>query len=108
MKKILLLLILVLFASSHTCQYNPPQATKDRTMISYDDTLNRAKLNNLIISDSLSFEIDDWISSFALSEDREPIYKYVFIKSLTDSTGIIYTLSSYQDTLYIINKRVIE
>ena len=79
-------------------------------MIAIEDTLTRAQLDSVIMVDELSFNIEeDWIASTVLSEDRsELLYKYVFIKEMTDSTGTVYTLCSYQDTLYILNKRVVE
>lgn len=109
MKKILPLLFLVLVFSANTCHHKIPNSVEEKTMITSTDTLNKVGLDSLIVADSLSFDIkNDWISSMAISEQKESLYKYAFIKNLTDSTGIIYTLYSYQDTLYIINKIVIE
>jgi len=79
-------------------------------MIVTEDTLTKHQLDSLFIADTLSFNIEeDWIQSITLSEDKKDLfYKYVYIKSLTDSTGTIYTLYSYMDTLFIINKRIVE
>lgn len=103
-----ILIILCLLLSSHTCQKKIDNVV-DRSMVSYIDTLSRHQLDSLFIADTLSFDAEsDWIQSMSLTEDRKPLYKYVFIKNLTDSTGVIYTMCSYMDTLYIIDKRVIE
>lgn len=104
-----LLIFLTFFLAVSTCQ-KPVKLTDDIKMISYDDTLSRSQLDSLFIADTLSFNIEnDWIMSASLSEDRKDVlYKYVYIKELTDSTGTVYTLCSYQDTLYIINKRIVK
>lgn len=103
-------LFLALLLSASTCQKKVDNATKDLTMVAVEDTLTRAQLDSVFTVDELSFDIEeDWIASPVLSEDKkEYLYKYVFIKELTDSTGTVYTLCSYQDTLYILNKRVVE
>ena len=77
-------------------------------MVEYADTLSRACLDSLFIADTLSSDLEnDWINLTLLNDSKDRLlYKYVFIKEMTDSTGIIYTLYSYQDTLYIINKRI--
>ena len=105
-----LMLILVLFLSVSTCQKKINSAIFESRMISIEDTLSRHQLDSTFIADTLSFNIeDDWITSQVISEDRkELLYKYVYIKSLTDTTGTIYTLCTYQDTLFILNKRIVE
>ena len=79
-------------------------------MIATEDTLTRHQLDSVFTVDNLSFNIEeDWITSAVLNEEKtDYLYKYVFIKEMTDSTGTVYTLCSYQDTLYILNKRVVE
>lgn len=108
--KQILLIILTFILSVSTCQRKIDNVVDQRTMISYDDTLNRHQLDSLFITDTLSFNIEnDWISSSVVSEDKKDIlYKYVYIKELTDSTQVLYTLCTYQDTLYIINKRIVK
>ena len=103
-------LFLALLLSASTCQKKVDNEIIEHTMIAVEDTLTRAQLDSVIMVDELSFNIEeDWIASPVLSEDRsELLYKYVFIKEMTDSTGTVYTLCSYQDTLYILNKRVVE
>ncbi len=102
--------IWALFLSVSTCQKKVENVIFESRMISIEDTLSRHQLDSTFISDTLSFNIeDDWIRSQVLSEDRKKIlYKYVYIKSLTDTTGTIYTLCTYQDTLFILNKRIVE
>lgn len=109
MKKIITVLLFLLLFSSNTCQHNIDKVVNEKTMISYDDTLNHMELESLFIKDTLPSNIEnDWIVSKSLREDKKDMfYKYVYIKNLTDSTGTIYTLCTYQDTLYIINKRTI-
>ena len=106
----ILILILAFFLSVSTCQKKVDKVVNDPMMITTEDTLTRFQLDSLFIADTLSFNVEeDWITSAVLNEDRDDIlYKYVYIKSLTDSTGTIYTMYSYQDTLYIINKRIIK
>ena len=105
----LFIAILAFFLTVSTCQRNI-DTIDDSKMIATEDTLTRYQLDSLFIADTLSFNIEeDWIQSSVLNEDKKDfLYKYVYIKSLTDSTGTIYTLCTYQDTLYIINKRIIE
>lgn len=109
MNKIIAILLAFLLSVS-TCQKKVDNEIIEHTMIAVEDTLTRAQLDSVIMVDELSFNIEeDWIASPVLSEDRsELLYKYVFIKEMTDSTGTVYTLCSYQDTLYILNKRVVE
>ena len=106
----LIIIILALFLATSTCQKKVEKVVNERTMIEWVDTLNQHQLDSLFVADTLSFDIEnDWIVSQVGAENkRELLYKYVYIKSLTDSTGTIYTLCSYQDTLYIINKRIAE
>lgn len=106
----ILLIVLVFFLSVSTCQNKIDKVVNDPTMTYVEDTLTRFQLDSLFIADTLSFNIEeDWIQSQVLSEDKkELLYKYVYIKSLTDSTGTIYTLYTYQDTLFILNKRIVE
>ena len=78
-------------------------------MISYDDTLNSRQLDSLFAEEEISPNIEsDWIMSRAVSDKQEMLYKYVYIKELTDSTGVLYTLHIYNDTLFIINKRIMQ
>ena len=109
MNKIIAILLAFLLSVS-TCQKKVDNEIIEHTMIAVEDTLTRAQLDSVIMVDELSFNIEeDWIAAPVLSEDRsELLYKYVFIKEMTDSTGTVYTLCSYQDTLYILNKRVVE
>lgn len=106
------LYILMLFLSVSTCQRKIETGLNNVKMISYEDTLSRKQIDSLFIADTLSFDIEnDWIQSSAIVDDtigRYVAYKYIYIKNLTDSTGIIYTMYSYKDTLFIINKKVIE
>ena len=108
----ILMLILAFLLSVSTCQKKPNNigVVNEYTMLIQEDTLTRNQLDSLFIADTLSFDIEeDWIQSQVLTEDKKDfLYKYVYIKSLTDSTGTIYTLYSYQDTLFIINKRIVE
>ena len=105
----ILMVFLALFLSISTCQKKSSDSN-NITMVSVEDTLTHSQLDSLFIADTLSFNIEeDWINSTVLNEDKSKLlYKYVYIKSLTDSTGTIYTLYSYQDTLFIINKRVVK
>lgn len=104
----LIIIILALFLTTSTCQKKVANVVNERTMIEWVDTLNQHQLDSLFVADTLSFNIEeDWIESKVVAEDNSNfLYKYVYIKSLTDSTGTIYTLCSYKDTLYIINKRI--
>ena len=103
MRRFFICLIFILCIS---CKHTPQV---DRNMICIEDTLCKAGLDSLFLTDSLSFNMEDWIPSTAVEENKDNIfYKYVYIKEITDSTQIIYTLSSYQDTLYIINKRTVK
>lgn len=108
----ILLSLLVIFLSVSTCQKKIDQRIEGVQMICTDDTLTRHQVDSLFITDSLSFDIsNDWISSPVVLENeygKEMIYKYIFIKNLTDTTGTIYTLYGYQDTLFIINKKIIK
>lgn len=107
--KHILTIILALILSVSTCQ-KKHDVDVDQTMIVLEDTLTRAQLDSVFIVDDLSPDLEeDWITSTVLNEDKsEFLYKYVFIKELTDSTGYIYTLCGYQDTLFILNKRIVE
>jgi len=106
----ILIIILAFFLSVSTCQKKIDKVVNDPTMVAVEDTLTKFQLDSLFIADTLSFNIEqDWISSTVMNEDKtELLYKYVYIKELTDSTGTIYTLYSYQDTLFIINKRTVK
>lgn len=108
--KHILILILAFILSVPTCQKKVNTVIDEQRMVAIEDTLTRHQLDSLFIADTLSFDMEkDWIQSQVLSEDKkEFLYKYVYIKSLTDSTGTIYTLCSYQDTLFIINKRIVK
>ena len=103
------MLLLAFFLTVSTCQ-KKIDTVVEHTMMATEDTLTRSQLDSVFVADTLSFNIEeDWIQSQVLSEDKkEFLYKYVYIKSLTDSTGTIYTLASYQDTLFILNKRIVE
>lgn len=107
-----LVIFLTLFLSVSTCQMKVENRLQDLKMITYDDTLSRKQVDSLFIVDSLSFDIEnDWIQSSAVIDDslgRYIAYKYVYIKNLTDSTGVIYTLYTCQDSLFIINKKIIK
>lgn len=102
----------MLFLSVSTCQRKIENGLNNVKMISYEDTLSRKQLDSLFIVDTLSFDVEnDWIQSSTIVDDtigRYIAYKYIYIKNITDSTGVIYTMYSYQDTLFIINKKVIE
>lgn len=106
------LYIFMLFLSVSTCQRKNENGLNNVKMISYEDTLSRKQLDSLFIADTLSFDVEnDWIQSSAIVDDtieRYIAYKYIYIKNITDSTGVIYTMYSYQDTLFIINKKVIK
>ena len=105
----LLMLFLAFFFSVSTCQ-KKPETIDEQKMIVTEDTLTRYQLDSLFMADDLSFNIEeDWIDSAVLNEDKtDLLHKYVYIKEITDSTGTVYTLYVYQDTLYIINKRTVE
>lgn len=105
----LLMLFLAFFFSVSTCQ-KKPETIDEQKMIVTEDTLTRYQLDSLFMADDLSFNIEeDWIDAAVLNEDKtDIIHKYVYIKEITDSTGTVYTLYTYQDTLYIINKRTVE
>lgn len=105
----LLMLFLAFFFSVSTCQ-KKPETIDEQKMIVTEDTLTRYHLDSLFMADDLSFNIEeDWIDAAVLNEDKTDIlHKYVYIKEITDSTGTVYTLYAYQDTLYIINKRTVE
>ena len=107
--KQILTIILVFLLSVSTCQKKTDTNT-DHNMVMYEDTLTREQLDSVFIVDEISPNLeDDWITSTVLSEDKKDfLYKYVFIKELTDSTEYIYTLCGYQDTLFILNKRIVE
>ena len=106
----IIMLILAFFLTVSTCQKKIDNTVEEKTMVEWADTLNQHQLDSLFVADTLSFNIEeDWIESKVLAEDNSAfLYKYVYIKSLTDSTGTIYTLCTYQDTLYIINKRIVK
>lgn len=106
MKKFILLLV-IFICSASTCN-RKVETIKQQTMVEYADTLSRAGLDSLFIADTLSSDLEnDWINLTLLNDSKDRLlYKYVFMKEMTDSTGIIYTLYSYRDTLYIINKRI--
>ena len=107
--KHILTIILAFLLSVSTCQ-KKQDVEVDQTMIVTEDTLTRTQLDSVFIVDELSPNLEeDWIESTVLSEDKTDfLYKFVFIKELTDSTGYIYTLCGYQDTLFILNKRIVE
>ena len=76
-------------------------------MTAREDTLTRVQLDSLCVADSLSTNFaEDWLNALVIDDDRQPLVKYGFIKELTDSTELIYTLSTYQDSLFIMNKRI--
>ena len=107
--KHIITIILAFLLSVSTCQ-KKQDVDVDQTMIVMEDTLTRSQLDSVFIVDGLSNDLEeDWIVSSILDENKkELLYKYVFIKELTDSTGYIYTLWGYQDTLFILNKRIVE
>ena len=107
--KHIITIILAFLLSVSTCQ-KKQDVDVDQTMIVTEDTLTRSQLDSVFIVDGLSNDLEeDWIVSSVLDENKkELLYKYVFIKELTDSTGYIYTLWGYQDTLFILNKRIVE
>lgn len=111
----ILLSLLILLLSVSTCQKKIEKRLDNIDsvqMFSTDDTLTRKQIDSLFITDTLSFDLtNDWIQSPVIVEDdtqKDFAYKYIYIKNLTDSTGTIYTLYGYQDTLFIINKKVIK
>ena len=110
----ILLSLLILLLSVSTCQKKIEKRLDNIDsvqMFSTDDTLTRKQVDSLFITDTLSFDLtNDWIQSPVIVEDHQKdfAYKYIYIKNLTDSTGTIYTLYGYQDTLFIINKKVIK
>lgn len=99
--------MVIFICSASTCN-RKVETIKQQTMVEYADTLSRTGLDSLFIADTLSSDLEnDWINLTLLNDSKDRLlYKYVFMKEMTDSTGIIYTLYSYQDTLYIINKRI--
>lgn len=107
-----IVIFLTLFLLVSTCQRKVENNFQNLKMMAYDDTLSRKQVDSLLIVDSLSFDIgNDWIQSSAVIDDslgRYIAYKYVYIKNLTDSTGVIYTLYTYQDSIFIINKKIIK
>lgn len=106
-----LLVFLTVILSVSTCQRKGGQIpVNELTMVEYADTLSPVQLDSLFIADSLSFDLEnDWILSTSVAESKQDLfYKYVYIRDLTDSTGTVYTLCTYEDTLYIINKRVVK
>ena len=107
-----IIILLTLFLSVSTCQRKVNHKLQDLKMITYEDTLSRKQVDSVFIMDTLSFDIEHaWIQSSSIIDDtlgKYIAYKYVYIKNLTDSTGVIYTLYTYQDSLFIINKKVIE
>ena len=107
--KHIITIILAFLLSVSTCQ-KKQDVDVDQTMIVTEDTLTKSQLDSVFIVDGLSNDLEeDWIVSSVLDENKkELLYKYVFIKELTDSTGYIYTLWGYQDTLFILNKRIVE
>lgn len=106
MRKILAL-ILIFVISGSTCHKRIEKEVIRTTMLSFEDTLTKQELDSMFICDTLSLNIEnDWIPSVAFSADNDILYKYVYIKNDPDDGGTIYTLSSYQDTLFIISKRI--
>jgi hypothetical protein len=107
--KHIITIILAFLLSVSTCQ-KKQDVNVDQTMVVQEDTLTRTQLDSVFIVDGLSQDLEqDWITSSVLSGDRSDLlYKYVFIKELTDSTQYVYTLYGYQDTLFILNKRIVE
>ena len=110
-----LFVILFLLSSAFTCNKKVKvndinTAISEYTMVVVEDTLTKHQLDSVFIADTISFNIEnDWVVSQVLDENKnEYLYKYVYIKELTDSTGTIYVLCSYQDTLYILNKRIVK
>ena len=108
MKQILAIFVAFLLSVS-TCQKKVDNY-HEHVMTATEDTLTQHQLDSVIFADGLSHNIEeDWISSPVIDMDKTKfLYKYIFIKEMTDSTGTVYTLWSYQDTLYILNKRVVE
>ena len=107
MHKIIALLVVFILSIS-TCHKQVPPS--DGTMFAVEDTLTKSQLDSIFIVNELSFDIEDkWIPFCIPTEDKKDFfYKYVYVKELTDSTEIIFTLRTYQDTLYILNKRIVK
>ena len=105
----LLMLFLAFFFSVSTCQKKVDSIPEQKMLVT-QDTLNREQLDSVFIVNDLSFNIEeDWIDSGVLNEEKTDIlHKYIYVQELTDSTGTVYTLWSYMDTLFILNKRVVE
>lgn len=103
------MLFLAFFLSVSTCQ-KKPDSTQEPKMLVTQDTLTRTQLDSVFTVNELSFNIEeDWIDSPVINEDKTDIlHKYIYIQELTDSTGTVFTLWSYMDTLFILNKRVVE
>lgn len=100
---ILCMLMLVLTSVFSQFRFNG----RESVMIEKSDTLNVRGLDSLIITDTLSHDIkNDWITSFSITRKREMLYKYIYIKRLGKNKEIIYTLNQYQDTLFILSKRI--
>ena len=105
----LILLITAIVLSVSTCHKKIDNVI-DHSILATEDTLTKTQLDSIFIADTLSFDIEnDWIQSQTVTPDQTGfLYKYVYIKSLTDTTGVIYTLNTYQDTLFILNKRIMK
>lgn len=106
MRNFLIIFIMAILSVS-TCRNGIPKQTYG--MHETEDTLNMNQMDSVFLSDSISGDIEnDWIQIVSLSERKNPIYKYLYIKELTDSTELIYTLYEFQDSLYIVNKRTVK
>ena len=105
----LLLILLALFFSTSTCQ-KKTETAQEQKMLVVQDTLNKYQLDSALTADELSYDIEnDWIDLQVLNEEKSDVlHKYLYISELNDSTGTVYTLWSYMDTLYILNKRTVE
>ena len=69
--------------------------------------LNGYQMDSLLIADELP-TLDEWIKvGFQDYETHESIYKYTYIKDITERSELIY-IATVKDTLYKVMKRMIE
>lgn len=76
-------------------------------MIGITMVLNERQMDSLITADELPF-LDEWVKAgFIDYETNARIYKYTYIKELTETNEMIY-VATPKDTLYKVIKRMIE
>ena len=77
-------------------------------MTQFNGTFTEVQFDSICKADRIDGNLRNWHKfSYIDFEDRDTIFKYVYIKEYSDMNEVIYILTPMKNGVYSINKRVV-